>query len=82
MDSKITRPNQRNVRSGSTSGKAQHEHARSGREQMQQSMRAWTPELLDQLVREDEQPRRYFNPERLGSSEIDHQLELGGLLNR
>jgi hypothetical protein len=56
--------------------------ARSGREQMQQSMGAWTPELLDQLVREDEQPRRYFNPERLGSSEIDHQLELGGLLNR
>src|SRR5262245_14810337 len=53
--------------------------ARSGREQMQQSMRAWTPELLDQLGREDEQPRRYFNPERLGSSEIDHQLELGGL---
>src|SRR5262249_20511183 len=38
--------------------------------------------LLDHLVHAEQERRRYRNPKRLGSLEIDHQLERGGLLHR
>src|SRR6266446_6582357 len=38
--------------------------------------------LFDHLVSEREQRRRYFEAERLGSLEVDHELEFGGLHNR
>src|SRR5215831_130988 len=38
--------------------------------------------LLDDLIRSQQQRRRDGEAERLGSFEVDHQLELRGLLNR
>src|SRR6185369_13151596 len=38
--------------------------------------------LLDHLVGEREQPVRHLEAERLGSLEVEHELELGGLHNR
>ena len=41
-----------------------------------------TASLLDYLVGDREQRRRHLEAERLRGLEIDHQLELGRLLNR
>jgi hypothetical protein len=46
------------------------------REQMQHGM------LFDHLVGASEQQRRHVEAERLRRLEVDHQLELGWLLNR
>src|SRR5436190_12655147 len=48
--------------------------ARSGREQMQRREAS----LLDHLVSEREQCRRYLKPKRLHSFQIDHELEFSG----
>src|SRR5262245_56000332 len=48
--------------------------ARRGRERMQQA-------LLDQLISLCNEQRRHFETERLGSLEVNHQLELRGLLD-
>jgi hypothetical protein len=39
------------------------------------------PELLDQIVSALLKQRRYVEPERLRSLEVQHQLELGRLLD-
>jgi len=39
-------------------------------------------ELLDQVVRAQQQRFGYRDTKRLGGLEIDHQFELGGLLDR
>src|SRR5215467_5083387 len=44
--------------------------------------RTWQYRLLDHVVGADEDRLRDRQPERLGGLEIDHQLELGRLLDR
>ena len=37
--------------------------------------------LLDHVIRAPKERRRHGEPNRLGGFEVDHQLELGGLLH-
>src|SRR3979411_469323 len=42
----------------------------------------WVNSLFAHFIGSSEKRRRHGDAERLGGLEVDHQLELGGLLNR